>query len=224
MDVRAQKCPMHILKPPFEIGREDALRFASARGFGVVVAADGDGPRGSHVPFVIHTREDGATVVQIHFTAKNPLVGLADGRHRFLLIVSGADAYISNDWYVSPDQVSTWFYEAVHLSGVAHLRPVAENRPHGDDLLAEAEGRLPKEPWTLQGMEPVKREAMLGAIRVIDIVVDTVEGQSKMNQHKVDEDHVAVADTLAKSESSASRELAAKMRALRPHLTYRFPK
>jgi transcriptional regulator len=214
--------PVHILKPPFEMEREDALRFASARGFGVVVAAATDGPRGSHVPFVIRTRDDGTSVVQIHFTAKNPLVDLADGRHRFLLVVSGADAYISNDWYVSPDQVSTWFYEAVHLSGVAHLRLIEENRPHGDDLLAEAEGRLPKQPWTLQEMEPVKREAMLSSIRVIDIIVDKVEGQSKMNQHKADADHVAIANTLAASANSASRELAAKMRELRSHLTYEF--
>ena len=213
---------MHLLKRVFEIGRDDALRFASARGFGVVVAAGTDGPRGSHVPFVITTRDDGATVVQIHFTANNPLVDLADGRNRFLLVVTGADAYVSNDWYVSPDQVSTWLYEAVHLSGVAHLRSTEENRPHGDDLLAEAEGRVVKQPWTLQDMEPAKREAMLSAIRVIDILVDSVEGQSKMNQHKIDADHVAIANKLASSQNPASRELAAKMRALRGHLTYNF--
>jgi transcriptional regulator len=83
-------------------------------------------------------------------------------------------------------------------------------------------GRLLKQPWTLQDMEPVKREVMLSAIRVIDIIVDEVEGQSKINQHKLDVDHVAVANTLAKSKNSASRELAAKMRALRDHLTYEF--
>lgn len=215
---------MFVLKPPFAIERADALRFASERGFGIVVAADGDGPRGSHVPFVLRTRADGTVVAQVHFTARNPLVGLADGKHRFLLVVSGADAYISNDWYVSPDQVSTWFYEAVHLAGLAHLRPINENRPHGDDLLADAEARLPKQPWRLAGMEPVKREAMLNAIRVVDIVVDTIEGQSKMNQHKIDEDHVAIANTLAASHNSGSRELADKMRKLRPHLIYDFPK
>ena len=211
---------MHILRPVFEMERDDALRFATARGFGVVVAADADGPRGSHVPFVIRGGTDGTAVVQVHFTARNPLVGLADGQRRFLLIVSGADAYISNDWYVSPDQVSTWFYEAVHLSGVARLRGMDENRPHGDELLAGAEARLPKPPWGLDSMEPVKREAMLNAIRVVDIAIDRVEGQLKVNQHKFDADHVAVANALAVSGDPGSRELAAKMRKLRPHLAY----
>ncbi|OCK60106.1 FMN-binding negative transcriptional regulator [Bradyrhizobium sp. LMTR 3] len=210
---------MHILRPQFRIEESRALAFAAERGFGVIVAADERGPRASHVPFVLQQREDGA-IVQIHLTAKNPLVQLADGVRRFLLIVSGDDAYISNDWYASRDNVSTWLYEAVHLSGVAQLRERNENRAHGDALLAAAEARLPKPPWELARMEPTKREMMLASIRVIDLVVDKIEGQAKLNQHKSDEDHVAVADQLARAEETGSRRLAARMRASRPELGY----
>ena len=210
---------MHVLRPQFRIEEQRALAFAADRGFGVVVAADERGPRGSHVPFVIARRDD-RVIVQIHFTAKNPLVELADGKRRFLLIVSGDDAYVSNDWYSSRDNVSTWLYEAVHLSGVAHLRERDENRGHGDALLGVSEARLPKQPWELTAMEPIKRESMLSAIRVIDLVVDQIEGQSKLNQHKSDEDHVAVANQLARAEDTGSRRLAKKMRVLRPGLGY----
>ena len=210
---------MHVLRPQFRIEEQRALAFAADRGFGVVVAADECGPRGSHVPFVIARRDD-RVIVQIHFTARNPLVELADGVRRFLLIVSGDDAYISNDWYASRDNVSTWLYEAVHLSGVAHLRGREENRGHGDALLAIAEARLPKAPWELTAMEPVKRESMLASIRVVDLVVDQIEGQAKLNQHKSDDDHVAVANQLARAEESGSRRLAAKMKTLRPGLGY----
>jgi len=210
---------MHVLRPQFRIEEERALEFAGRRGFGVIVAADTSGPRASHVPFVLAERE-GQTIVQIHFTAKNPLVELADGVRRFLLIVAGDDAYVSNDWYASRDNVSTWLYEAVHLSGVAHLRGHDENRGHGDALLAVAESRLPKQPWNLAQMEPGKRESMLAAIRVVDLVVDQIEGQAKLNQHKSDADHVAVANQLARSGESGHRRLAQKMRALRPGLGY----
>ena len=210
---------MHILRPQFRIEQERALAFAAARGFGVIAAADAGGPRASHVPFVIERRDD-RVIVQIHLTAKNPLLELADGQRRFLLIVSGDDAYVSNDWYASADNVSTWLYEAVHLSGVARLREREANRGHGDALLAVSEARLPKQPWDLAQMEPGKRETMLSAIRVIDLVVDEIEGQSKLNQHKSDADHVAVARRLAHAEETASRRLAAKMRALRPGLGY----
>ena len=211
---------MHVLRPQFRIEEERALAFAAGRGFGVIVAADERGPRASHVPFVVARRETGV-IVQIHFTAKNPLVELADGVRRFLLIVCGDDAYISNDWYASRDNVSTWLYEAVHLSGVAHLRQFDENRGHGDALLAAAEARLPKAPWDLAQMEPTKRESMLSSIRVIDLVVDQIEGQAKLNQHKSDADHVAVANQLARAEETASRRLAQKLQALRPELEYK---
>jgi transcriptional regulator len=210
---------MHILRPQFRIEQQRALAFAAGRGFGVIVATDARGPRASHVPFVIE-RRDGSVIVQIHLTAKNPLVELADGSRRFLLIVAGDDAYVSNDWYASRDNVSTWLYEAVHLSGVAHLRAHNENRGHGDALLAASEARLPKQPWDLAQMEPGKRETMLSAIRVIDLVVDEIEGQSKLNQHKSDADHVAVANQLARAEETASHRLAEKMQALRPGLGY----
>ena len=206
---------MHVLRPQFRIEESRALAFAAERGFGVIVAADERGPRGSHVPFVIVRRETGV-IVQIHLTARNPLVELADGVRRFLLIVSGDDAYVSNDWYASRDNVSTWLYEAVHLSGVAHLREHDENRSHGDALLRVSEARLPKQPWDLAQMESTKRETMLASIRVID----QIEGQSKLNQHKSDEDHVAVAKQLARAEETGSRRLAEKMRALRPQLRY----
>ena len=210
---------MHVLRPQFRIEESRALAFAADRGFGMIVAADERGPRASHVPFVIQRRDDGV-IVQIHLTARNPLVELADGNRRFLLIVSGDDAYISNDWYSSRDNVSTWLYEAVHLSGVAHLRACDGNRGHGDALLAVSEARLPKQPWDLAQMEPAKRETMLSSIRVIDLIVDEIEGQEKLNQHKSDADHVAVANQLAHAEETASRRLAAKMRALRPELGY----
>jgi len=210
---------MHVLRPQFRIEDSRALAFAAERGFGVIVAADERGPRGSHVPFVIARRETGV-IVQIHLTARNPLVELADGVTRFLLIVSGDDAYVSNDWYASRDNVSTWLYEAVHLSGVAHLREHDENRSHGDALLRVSEARLPKQPWDLAQMESTKRETMLASIRVIDLVVDQIEGQSKLNQHKSDEDHVAVAKQLARAEETGSRRLAEKMRALPPQLRY----
>ena len=210
---------MHILRPQFRIEEQRALAFAADRGFGVIVAADERGPRGSHVPLAVQQRDD-RVIVQIHLTSKNPLVELADGVRRFLLIVSGDDAYVSNDWYASRDNVSTWLYEAVHLSGVAHLRERDDNRAHGDALLAVSEARLPKQPWGLAQMEPTKRETMLASIRVIDLVVDQIEGQSKLNQHKSDEDHVAVANQLARAEETGSRRLAERMRALRPELPY----
>ena len=213
---------MHILRSAFEMDRDAALDFAADRSFGLVVAYDGDYPVASHLPFVL--RREGAAVVQCHVTRANPLARLADGQRSFLVVAAGADAYVSNDWYVSPDQVSTWLYEAVHLTGTATRLPTEANRRHGDDLLRAAEHPLaPKPPWHLDRMEPTKRAAMLEAIVTIEIAVDAVEGQRKLNQHKLDADHVAVAQALERSRGPGGREVARRLRELRPLLDYGQP-
>jgi len=211
---------MHLIRSEFDFDKEEAVDFAAARGFGLLVVSGDSRPCGSHLPFVIR-REAGRTIVSTHVTAANPLAALADGRRNFLLAVSGPDAYVSNDWYASSDQVSTWLYEAVHLTGPGRLLPPNSNRHHGDDLLAVSEQRLaPKSPWSLSTMEPTKREAMLGRIRVIEFDVEWIECQRKLNQFKPDVDHVAVVNALLRDGDENGRRIAAKMRALRPHLDY----
>ena len=211
---------MHILRPNFAWDRDGALDFAAARGFGAFVASAPSGPISSHVPFTIHRTPDAATV-QFHLTARNKLAELADGDNPFLLIVWGPDAYVSNDWYATPDHVSTWLYEAVHLTGPVRRLAVENNRGHGDALLATFEEQLiPKQPWSLATMEETKRDAMLQGIVVLEMDVQRVEGQRKLNQHKSDEDYASITRHLEKAESADAREIAGKLKALRPHLKY----
>jgi len=68
-------------------------------------------------------------------------------------------------------------------------------------------------------MEPAKRETMLSSIRVIDLVVDQIEGQAKLNQHKSDGGSLA-SPTSWRAPRHGHRRLAEKMRALRPGLAY----
>ncbi|WP_424810927.1 FMN-binding negative transcriptional regulator [Roseococcus sp. YIM B11640] len=211
---------MHLLQPEFAIPPEEALDFAARRGFGLVTCFDGERPIGSQVPFVL--RRDGASpVVQFHVTRLNPLAALADGAREFLLVANGPDTYISNDWYARADNVSTWLYEAVHLTGPARRLELAANRGHGDALLAVAEARVPpKPPWGLATMEPGKREAMLAGIVSIEIAVARVEGQRKHNQLKPDEDHLAIVRMLEARGEPNGLEIARRMREARPHLPY----
>ena len=208
---------MHV-PPHLAMEDAEALAFAESRGFGLLTGHDGTKPVGSHLPFTLHHGEDGVRV-QFHVARGNRLRDLADGR-TVLLAVSGADAYVSNDWYATPDQVSTWLYEAVHLTGPLSRVEVALHRAHGDALLGTFEGRLaPKQPWTLDAMEARKRNAMLGAIVTLEMAVASVKWQRKLNQHKPDADHVAVVRALERAGGNAG-PVAAAMRAMRPHLAY----
>jgi transcriptional regulator len=103
--------------PMFKPDRAASLAFAEARGFGQACAWDGVKPIASSLPFYLSYADDGTPRALFHVARHNPLARLADGTSSWLLAVTGADAYVSADWYASPDQVPTWLYQAVHLTG-----------------------------------------------------------------------------------------------------------
>src|SRR3954468_3760038 len=103
--------------PPFKSDRAASLAFAEARGFGLACAWDGNKPVASSLPFYLTSADDCTPRAAFHVARHNPLVKLADGKASWLLAVNGADAYVSPDWYVSPDQVPTWLYQGVPLPG-----------------------------------------------------------------------------------------------------------
>src|SRR3954451_17982884 len=103
--------------PPFKSDRASSLAFAEARGFGLVCAWDGTRPIASPLPVYLSYSDDGTPHAAFHAARHTPLIRLAAGTSSWLLAVNGADSYVSPDWYVSPDQVPTWLYQTVHLTG-----------------------------------------------------------------------------------------------------------
>jgi transcriptional regulator len=203
--------------PMFKPDRAACLAFAQARGFGTVTAWDGFRPIASSLPFYLTSAEDGTPHAAFHVARHNPLTKLADGKSRWLVAVTGADAYVSADWYASPDQVPTWLYQAVHLTGVVRMLSDQELGPHLDALSGKFESWLgPKPPWTSLKMTAGRLEALKKSIVGMVMPVDEVEGSFKLNQHKSDADYVAVALALARQPEPAARVLADEMRALRP--------
>jgi transcriptional regulator len=205
--------------PMFKPDRAASLGFAEARGFGTVCAWDGAKPIASSLPFCIAYADDGTPRVAFHVARNNPLAKLADGKTQWLMTVNGADAYVSADWYASPDQVPTWFYQAVHLTGCVRVLPEHELGPHLDALAGKFESWLaPKPPWTTSKMTAGRLDAMKKAIIGLVMTVEEIEGSFKLNQHKSDVDHMAVAQALARQPDAAAQLLASEMRALRPQL------
>jgi transcriptional regulator len=203
----------------FKPDRAASLAFAEARGFGTICAWEGTKPIASSLPFYLAFADDGTPQMAFHVARHNPLVKLADGTSSWLMAVNDADAYVSADWYVSPDQVPTWLYQAVHLTGTVRKLSDHELGPHLDVLSAKFENWLaPKPPWMSSKMTAGRLAAMKQAIVGLVMTVEEIEGSFKLNQHKSDVDHVAVATALARQPEVAAQVLAGEMRALRPHL------
>jgi transcriptional regulator len=205
--------------PMFKPDRAASLAFAEARGFGTVCAWDGNKPIASSLPFYLGYADDGTPQAAFHVARHNPLLSLADGTSSWLMAVNGADAYVSPDWYASPDQVPTWLYQSVHLTGTVRAMSDSELGPHLDALSAKFESWLgSKSPWTSSKMTAGRLDAMKKAIVGLVMTVEEIEGSFKLNQHKSDVDHVAIATALARQPEVAAQVLASEMRALRPQL------
>ncbi|THD62509.1 MAG: FMN-binding negative transcriptional regulator [Bradyrhizobium sp.] len=211
-------------RPFFEPDRAASLAFADARGFGTVCACDGGKPVASALPFCLEYSSDGTPRVSFHVARGNTLATLADGRSSWLFAVNGADAYVSPHWYASPDQVPTWLYQAVHLSGPVRTMTAQELAGHLDALSAKFESWLaPKPSWTTGEMTAGRREAMMQAIVGLVMTVEGIEGSFKLNQHKSDVDHAAISDALAQQADPAAQAIGKQLVALRPQLDYKQP-
>jgi transcriptional regulator len=204
-------------RPFFEPDRAASLAFADSRGFGTVCAYDGGKPVASSLPFYLTYADDGTPHALFHVARQNALATLADGKSSWLIGVSGADAYVSPDWYASPDQVPTWLYQTVHLTGTVRKLSDGELGMHLDTLSAKFENWLaPKPPWTSSKMTAGRLDAMKKAIVGLVMTVEEIEGSFKLNQHKSDVDHAAITDALALQADAGAQQLARTMRAMRP--------
>lgn len=174
--------------PAFSTDIADAIEMLGARGFGLLAIADAAGlPHAVPVPFVAEPH-DGGLRIELHVARANPihaLIGVA-GRPA-LVAVQGPDAYLSPDWYGMANQVPTWTFTAVHLSGTARILPTDALPGHLERLSAAAEERLaPKAPWRMEKVEPHRIEAMMRAIVGIEVLVpaEGIQAQRKLSQHK----------------------------------------
>lgn len=175
--------------------RAASIAFAHERGFGVL-AVGGDGlPMLSHVPFLLAA--DG-TQAELHLVRSNPIARACTSPLPARIAVSGPDSYVSPDWYGAEDQVPTWNYVAVHLTGVLESLP---RDALWDILNRQAalfeERLLPKPPWTSAKMSAGVMDRMLRAIAPFRLKIEAIDGTWKLNQNKPDEVRLRAAEAVA---------------------------
>ncbi len=160
------------------------INFARERGFGILAVNGADGPLLSHIPFLLDAEGD---TLGLHLVRSNAIARALTNSLTAKIAVSGGDSYISPDWYEVPDQVPTWNYVAVHLTGILERRPPEELRDLLDRQSAFYEDRLlPKPPWKTEKMTPEVMEKMMRMIVPCRMKVTSVTGTWKLSQNKPD--------------------------------------
>ena len=173
-----------------------SIRAARNRGFGMLVLNGDAVPMCSHIPFLLSP--DG-TSAETHIVRSNPIARrLSETPIPALLSVVTADAYISPDWYGIADQVPTWNYVAVHLTGHLTARPTEDLPGHLNALSDFFESRLlPKPVWKLSKVDPEIRARLMRMILPVRLKIDQIDATWKLSQNKIDTARLAAAKALA---------------------------
>lgn len=174
----------------------DNLGFARERSFGLLSMSVRDAPPLiSHVPFLLDPNGDSA---DLHLVRSNPMARAIRSATPVRLAISGPDSYVSPDWYELSDQVPTWNYVAVHLTGKIAPLP-ASALPDLLDRLSEhfEQQLLPKPPWSRSKMTPDAFERMLRMIQPFKLHIEDVTGTWKLGQNKPDAARHSAADHIA---------------------------
>ena len=169
--------------------RDEMLAFVAQVSFCTISV---EGPAIAHAPVIVAAPDR----LCFHLARSNRAAGAMDGG-RALISCLGPDAYISPDWYGTPDQVPTWNYLAVEAEGP--LRQIDEDELAAllDELGAAHEPRLaPKPPWTRDKLDPDRFARLLKAIVGFELKIEALRGTRKLGQNKQETERLGAADGL----------------------------
>jgi transcriptional regulator len=185
MVAKSRKEPIMHPNPIYRSAtRAENLSFASDVGFGLFCLSAGAlAPLVAQAPFLI----EGDSLI-LHLVRSNPVArALRTGGMPARFVVMGPHGYVSPDWYGVEDQVPTWNYVSVEVTGVMEMLPEVEMRPVLDRLSETFEARLaPKPVWRTEKMSDEALERMMRAIVPLRMQVETLEGTWKLSQNKPD--------------------------------------
>ncbi|MDJ0823463.1 MAG: FMN-binding negative transcriptional regulator [Paracoccaceae bacterium] len=185
-----------------------SLNFARDRGFGVLAISTEGAPHLSHVPFLLSETGDHA---DLHLVRSNPIARTVRDRAAARLDVLGPDGYISPDWYGIDDQVPTWNYVAVSLTGTLRALPLEALEPMLERQSAAYESRLAKTPWTMDKMTADTKARFLRMILPFRLEIADVQSTWKLGQNKPDAARHGAASAVPTGLGSGLEALAALM-------------
>jgi transcriptional regulator len=129
-----------------------------------------------------------------------------------LVILQGADAYISPSWYTSKREhgrvVPTWNYSTAHVYGELvvhedaawlgnHVRQLTDVHEAGSDR-----------PWSVDDAPERFISGQLRAIVGVELIISRIEGKTKLSQNRTDAD---ISGVIAGLQAVGQPEIAAEV-------------
>jgi transcriptional regulator len=175
----------------------------------LITVADGV-PSATHLP-VLYERDGSRVVIRGHWSRANRQWRDAGDA---LLIVQGANAYVSPSWYPDKEEaarVPTWNYAIAHIAGKLGVF-------HDTDALAEIVSELSERhessigsDWRYEPENPDHRVQLKGIVG-FRLEASGIELKFKLNQNHPEANRRGVIDALAAQSGEQARKIADMMR------------
>lgn len=169
----------------------------------IVISHGDSGLQASHVPLLLDRTAGPFGTLRGHLARANPQWrDLANGSEA-LVIFSGADAYVSPNFYPSKVEhgkaVPTWNFLAVHATGTAEVFSDAERLRTLVSQLTDRHEAGQAKPWAVNDAPAEYLHSMLKAIVGFELPISRLEGKRKLSQNRSAEDIAGVRQGLAAS-------------------------
>jgi transcriptional regulator len=179
--------PRHFNEDNFE----NQTRYIKSASFASLVTSVEGCPYASHLPFYFDPSEGAHGTLFAHVARANNHWKYFDTTNESLVIFTGANAFITPNWYKSDNTVPTWNYVAIHAYGRPRIIKKTEtvlNMLHNLNSIHEnsVTGK-----WTTDNMDKAILNRMLKEIISFKIHISKIKGKRKMNQNKSVEDRQA---------------------------------
>ncbi len=168
----------------------------STHPFATLFSSGADGLMATPTPVFFETDGAEEMVMVGHFAGPNPhAASLTDG-DEILAVFSGPHAYISASWYEEKPTVPTWNYVAAHVHGKVCCVEDDAGRRQILSRIAEKSEFWNPQPWTLDDAPDGKVGQLLPHIRAFRILIEKIEGVTKLSQTHPEADQRRVIDGL----------------------------
>lgn len=181
--------------------RDQLADFIDTTVFGTLISNGADGPRVTHLPFLLARPAAAPRTLRCHMARANDHWRLLDAAP-VVAIFQGPEHYVTPSWYASKAQtamvVPTWNYVVVHARGRARVVSDPESLR---DLVATLTDHMESgraAPWRVDDAPADYVATLLEHIVGIEIEIESLEGKFKLGQNRAAEDQASLAVGLAR--------------------------
>jgi transcriptional regulator len=189
---------------------EKLKAFVRENGFGILFSSMNGKPWATHIPMTIN--ED-CTRLTGHVSRANPHWKHFENGAEVLAVFNGPHAYVSSSWY-DHENVPTWNYIAVHVSGQIRLIDGEELVNHLKTLVDQYEAGRPKRV-SVETMTPEFFARESRGLIAFEVAISKMEAAYKLSQNRDDKNYTRIVEELKKSDDSGAAKVAEEMEKMR---------